>query len=164
MTGQRRGGDDDDSQARRRLQGYYLAAAQLAADLINPEVRRFTPVNPMPPVDLPALSTRTEALEWFEQEHDALIDVAMSGDDWQLLAVLRPWFEQRGHFADWQRTADRALELAGDDHAQANVRLSLGGLAGWQQDRPSSDRQFRQVVRIAGPWPELAAAALTTLT
>lgn len=147
-----------------RLRDYYLAAATVASDLINREVRRFVPVLRYPPHEQPAPTDRDAALRWLAAERATLLAVALTGDGWQLPCVLRSFFEQRGYFGDWRSTHQHALRHAGDDPLAVTViQLSLGALEGWQENHEGSMAHFRLALDSGLDDPELAAAALNTL-
>lgn len=144
--------------AGRRLPGYFLAAAARATDLISPA--RFAPVVAEPPRHLPPLSDVDGALAWLAAEHHTLVAVALAGDDWQPAAVLRAYFEHRGHFADWRATSEHALATAGPA-GTVLLRFGLGALAMWTGRLAEGMEHFRLAGADADP--EIEAAALTSL-
>jgi DNA-binding SARP family transcriptional activator/tetratricopeptide (TPR) repeat protein len=149
---------------RRRLHDYYLAAATAATDLIAPEARRFDPTLAEPPGQLPPLPDLDAALSWLTAEHATLVAVAAAAEDWQLACVLRPYFELRGHFADWRATHEHALGLAGKDRrAQALLLFNLGGLAMWTGRLAESIEHLRRATAVDGGDRPLRATTLTSL-
>lgn len=88
------------------------------------------PASPFTPAD------RAEALEWFDVEHVNLVAAVgeaaragLHGHAWRLAFALMPYFETRGHRADWIATHVTGLESAraeGDRSAEALLLTALG--------------------------------------
>jgi tetratricopeptide (TPR) repeat protein len=123
--------------ALQRMLGHYLHSAH-AAD------RRLYPAR-RPPIDLepPAAGTEpehladtTQALAWFEAEHQVLLAaISLAAAEgfgtcaWQLAWTLETYFYRRTHLHDWaatQRTALAAARRLGDRNAKA---LAYRGIA-----------------------------------
>lgn len=158
-----RSGDEGD-RPRARLHDYYLTAATAATDLISRGVRRFEPTTTHPPRHLPQLSDRDSAVRWLTTEHANLLAIIAATSDWQLPCVLRAYFEQCGHFADWRSTHERALRQTGTDpFGQTMIRLNLGSLEGWSNRYAEGMRHFRLALHSGLKDRQLEASALTSL-
>jgi tetratricopeptide (TPR) repeat protein/transcriptional regulator with XRE-family HTH domain len=123
---------DTDSEPEReaaigRILDHYLHTASPAGLLLR-RVRDLIPLAPPSPGAVPEQpADHTQALTWFEAEHQVLLAAVTlaysSGFDshaWQLPWSMMPFLETRGHYQEWaatQRTAlaaaTRARDLAG---------------------------------------------------
>ena len=149
---------------RDRLHDYYLAAAAAATDLISPGARRFQPTLAHPPARLPPLSDVDSALSWLAAEHTTLVALTVATGDWQLACVLRPFFEHRGHFADWRNTHERALRSTGCSPLGTTLlQFSLAALAMWTGQLVDGMAHLRQALAGNAGDRQLAASALTSL-
>jgi DNA-binding SARP family transcriptional activator/tetratricopeptide (TPR) repeat protein len=149
--------------AGRRLRDYFLAAATAATDLVNPGARRFEPDLAAAPEHLPPLPDLDAALRWLTAEHGTLVALARADRSWHFAAVLRGYFEHRGHFTDWRATAEAALPAADCPLGTVLLRFGLGALAMWTGRLAEGMNHFRHALAAAAGDPDLAAAALTSL-
>ncbi len=123
----------DSDAARREATGrvldHYLHTAARAARLLNPGKEPVALAPPRPGAAPGRPADRTQALAWFEAEHQVLLAAgslaAGSGFDrhaWQLPWATADFLEARGHWQEWataQRTALAAATRLGDIAAQA---------------------------------------------
>ena len=119
-----------------RVLEYYLTTAAAADQTLNPGRWHLAPVFDRLPSR--GFGTRSHALEWLENELEALrAIVRFSGATgrhaicWQLCEALRNLFMVRKHFDAWGETHTHGLDAAtasGDPAAQANMLNALAGL------------------------------------
>jgi tetratricopeptide (TPR) repeat protein/transcriptional regulator with XRE-family HTH domain len=123
-----------DSQAGRdaatgRVLDHYLHTAARAALLLNPSQEPVVLAPELPGAVAGQPSDYTQALAWFEAEHQVLVAAvtraAGSGFDthaWQLAWAMTTFLQTRGHWQEWAATQRIALDAAtrlGDSSAQA---------------------------------------------
>jgi DNA-binding SARP family transcriptional activator len=123
-----------DSQADRdaamsRMLDHYLHTAARAALLLNPAQEPVLLAPELPGAVAGRPSDYTQALAWFEAEHQVLVAAvtraAGSGFDthaWQLAWAMTTFLQTRGHWQEWAATQRIALDAAtrlGDSSAQA---------------------------------------------
>ena len=134
-----------------RLVDYYLAAATVAADRLDPG-RRFTPRVEHQPAEVPEITSRGQAQAWFGAELANLVEAvehAKPSQAWQLGCVMRPWLEQRGLLTEWARTHHRALEAAracGDSAGEAVALCGLGALHLWCGEQTLARQCFQDLL------------------
>jgi tetratricopeptide (TPR) repeat protein len=87
-----------------RLLGYYLHTADTVDRVVYTHRRRFTPDAAPVPRHAPDITTRDQAMAWFDAERTNLVAVARHAADngqhataWQLAAALIGLFDMRGH-------------------------------------------------------------------
>jgi tetratricopeptide (TPR) repeat protein len=157
----------------RALRVYLHEALEQAASL-DSAIREVAgqPASPASPVEI---EEQVAALDWFERERPRLVlvwrnAVEISAHDvvWKLAAGLVPFFEYRGHRADWnelQMAALAAARASGDLYAQVWSWIGAGRLR-WLDGRREEAR-FHLVEALesagAGGWPRLQARALYLL-
>nr|WP_052478401.1 BTAD domain-containing putative transcriptional regulator [Kibdelosporangium sp. MJ126-NF4]CEL18109.1 putative regulatory protein [Kibdelosporangium sp. MJ126-NF4]CTQ90662.1 putative regulatory protein [Kibdelosporangium sp. MJ126-NF4] len=122
--------------ATERVLGWYLHTAAIAGRLLQPRRERVTPDSSCAPAHTMRMSSRIEALRWFETERGNLVaTVHMASEHgfdriaWQLPLVLLDFFYLRKYWQDWIATHRIALAAAtrlGDQAAQAKVLNGLG--------------------------------------
>lgn len=129
-----RAGEEESLTAADALLTWHLHSAWRASLRLSPNRRVISlvgePVRCFEPAD------RGEALAWFDVEHDNLVtavaEAARAGRHdhaWRLAFSLMPFFETRGHRADWIVTHLTGLESAratGDRTAEALLLTALG--------------------------------------
>ena len=144
--------------ALRRTLDHYLATA--AAALIALNGRRL-------PADAPplaagvapeAVTTRSQALEWFDREYAVLLRLivaaAAEGFDthaWQLPWLLASIFEYRARWLDWESTHGIALAAAerlGDRRAMALIHNATGRCAVLRRQSAMAEDHFRQALHL----------------
>jgi tetratricopeptide (TPR) repeat protein/DNA-binding XRE family transcriptional regulator len=115
-----------------RIIDHYLHTA-LSADRILYPARRplFAPGEPAPGVKLAPVTTRAEAMAWFEAEHQVMSGVIEMARDrgldeytWRLAFTLETFCCYRSLWHDWaamQRIAFGAAQRVGDMRAAANA-------------------------------------------
>lgn len=173
-AGGRAAADDSPAEAdaaRRRLFEHYLTTADAAGRLLIPHFLRL----PRPEPEQPFEGTE-DALAWLDTEWPnlaaAVEHAAGHGPReyaWHLADALRAFFHHRGHHTEWIDTATTALtaaQAAGDDRAQAAMRLSIA-LAGVNSGRYTGARAHLTTVLadgLAADWPAGRAAALNNLS
>jgi DNA-binding SARP family transcriptional activator/DNA-binding XRE family transcriptional regulator len=96
---------DARTRARTRLADYYLHTANQAADLLEPDRRRWDPG--VPATDLPRFTGPRDAVAWLRTEHDNLVAVVAATSAqgvwhhcWQLTQCLWRYFFVHGHLHD----------------------------------------------------------------
>jgi DNA-binding SARP family transcriptional activator/tetratricopeptide (TPR) repeat protein len=121
-----------------RLLGYYVRAGCAAAVLVNPaRDAAGLPVPPPRPGASPVdVSSREQALAWYEAEHATLLaatGLAAAGgfdaETYLLSWILADFLDRRGRWHDWvatQRTALAAAGRLGDRALQARTERGLG--------------------------------------
>ncbi|SDH02525.1 AfsR/SARP family transcriptional regulator [Nonomuraea jiangxiensis] len=148
-----------------RVLRWYVAAAQCAARLIQPEDK--APV-PSDEIALPQLVTPEEAIAWFRAERQNLLVVVRQGGDlpeaWplscRLVSALYWLFRADGQFGEWAAGAVRALHAA-RAHADfaaiaqltdqlANLRLHQGNDAGSVRYLHESAHAYQRLRDIRG--------------
>ncbi|MET8851005.1 BTAD domain-containing putative transcriptional regulator [Amycolatopsis sp. NPDC004625] len=157
--------------ARRRLFEHYLATADAAGRLLIPHFLRLPRPEPAQPFE-----GTEDALAWLDTEWPnlaaAVEHAAGPGPReyaWHLADALRAFFHHRGHHTEWIDTATTALtaaQAAGDERAQAAMRLSIA-LAGVNSGRYADARAHLTTVLadgLAADWPAGRAAALNNLS
>jgi transcriptional regulator with XRE-family HTH domain/tetratricopeptide (TPR) repeat protein len=143
--------------ALRRMLDHYLTTATTAAHLLDENVRLPTQTPPAAPGVRPeALTTRTEALNWFAREYPVLLRLidlaATTGFDvhaWQLPRTLRGHFESRALWTDWDHThqvAAHAARRLEDSRAQALIELSWARCEIYRNDRPKAEQHLRDAL------------------
>jgi tetratricopeptide (TPR) repeat protein len=119
----------------RRALDYYLHSASAAVALAYPGAHQITIGLPGPDKAPEQFADRGDALAWLQAEQRVLVAACATAADsglehaWQLPAVLSEYLARRGHYADWARSQQTALDAArqgGDDAAQALALRSLG--------------------------------------
>jgi DNA-binding SARP family transcriptional activator/tetratricopeptide (TPR) repeat protein len=118
-----------------RVLDYYLHTAACAARLLNPAKEPVVLAPPRPGAAAGQPADHTQALAWFEAEHQVLlaaVDLAVrsgfDGHAWQLPWAITSFLQARGHWQEWaatQRTALAAATHLGDTAAQALSRRLL---------------------------------------
>jgi tetratricopeptide (TPR) repeat protein len=113
-----------------RARAWYLERASAADNQVRPIALQGAPSHVTSPAE------RSEALAWLTLERRNLIaavEQAFAADDWatasRLAGVLTQFFSLRGHWDDWRRAQELALEAAraaGNRQAQANALNELG--------------------------------------
>jgi tetratricopeptide (TPR) repeat protein len=118
-----------------RAVSHYLHTARGAAAKVNPQ--RYLPVPPPPqvgvtPEEIPDLE---RALGWLEAEHSVLLavtgyaaDAGMAPQGWMLPCMLADYFDNRGHWQDFETTQRSALAVArrsGDRDGEARACIEL---------------------------------------
>jgi tetratricopeptide (TPR) repeat protein/transcriptional regulator with XRE-family HTH domain len=121
--------DTDRSEATGRVLDHYLHTAARAARLLNLAKEPVALAPPRPGAAAGQPADHTQAVAWFEAEHQVLLAAvalaAGSGFDahaWQLPWAMEPFLQMRGHWQEWaatQRTALAAAARLGDTAAQA---------------------------------------------
>jgi DNA-binding SARP family transcriptional activator len=121
--------DTDRREATGRVLDHYLHTAARAALLLDPSKEPVALAPPRPGAVPWQPADYSQALAWFESEHQVLLAVvalaAGSGFDshaWQLPWAMEPFLRARGHWLEWaatQRTALAAATRLGDTAAQA---------------------------------------------
>jgi DNA-binding SARP family transcriptional activator len=127
---------DDRREATGRMLDHYLHTAARAALLLVPGKEPVALAPPRPGVAAGQPADSSQALAWFEAEHQVLLAAvalaAQSGFDvhaWQLPWAMAPFLHKRGHWHEWagtQRTALAAATRLGDIAAQAVCSRLLG--------------------------------------
>jgi tetratricopeptide (TPR) repeat protein/DNA-binding XRE family transcriptional regulator len=112
-----------------RVLDHYLHTAAGAALLLNPAKEPVVLVPPRPGAAARQPADYSQALAWFEAEHQVLLAAvtlaAGSGFDvhaWQLPWAMASYLQPRGHWQEWaatQRTALAAATRLGDTAGQA---------------------------------------------
>ncbi|GIJ58636.1 AfsR/SARP family transcriptional regulator [Virgisporangium aurantiacum] len=156
-----------------RLYTRYLARARAAADVLYPHMLRLPDADPPP--DRVTFDGHAAALRWLEGErHNLVLAVRYAAVDgpqpsgWLLADALRGYFHLRRYTADWLAVADAALaaaERAGDEHAQAAARHSLGTAYRGLGDHREALRHYTVALRLArrSGWRESEATTLGNL-
>jgi tetratricopeptide (TPR) repeat protein len=127
------------------------------------------------PLPIVTLDEQIAALDWFERERPKLVRVLQRAVDirahdvvWKLAASLVPFFDYRGHRADWnevQRAALAAARASGELYAQVWTWVG-GGRLRWLDGRREEARFHLENAlegASAGGWPRLQARALYLL-
>jgi DNA-binding SARP family transcriptional activator len=157
------------------LVGWYVDAAEAAADLVHPDRLRLPaaagggPAHPAaggpahPAGDRPA-----QALAWVDQERHNLVAVAQlaaaaarPAASWRLATALRPGLSQRGHLAELRviaLAAAVAAAAADDPTGQAAAQLALGTAHWARHQYPLAIDRYHHAVRPGPPaggrgWP-----------
>jgi DNA-binding SARP family transcriptional activator/tetratricopeptide (TPR) repeat protein len=127
---------DDRREATGRVLDHYLHTAARAALVVVPGKEPVALAPPRPGVAAGQPADASQALAWFEAEHQVLLAAvalaAESGFDahaWQLPWAMTPFLHKRGHWQEWaatQRTALAAATRLGDTAAQAVCSRLLG--------------------------------------
>ncbi len=112
-----------------RVLDYYLHTAARASPLLNPAMEPVVLASPRPGSDPVQLADYSQALTWFEAEHQVLLAAstlaAGAGFDihaWQLPWAMTSFLRIRGYWQEWdavQRTALAAATRLDDTAAQA---------------------------------------------
>jgi tetratricopeptide (TPR) repeat protein len=112
-----------------RVLDYYLHTAERATLLLNPAMEPVALAPPRPGVAPEQPAGYSQALAWFEAEHQVLLAAvslaARSGFDayaWQIPWAMTSFQRIRGHWQEWDATQRMALAAAtrlADDAAQA---------------------------------------------
>lgn len=160
--------------ATRAVLGWYLAAAETAADLLNPQ--RLRPLDPPPQWAAgpgPGWQQPAEALAWLDAQRHNLVAVAqrMAAEPgsaaWRFSAALCTCLPPRGHLAELQAACEAGLVAAqADGRATALAAAQLGmGTAMWTRRRRSALEHYRAAVEVAtaAGWQEAVAAAQANL-
>ena len=119
-----------------RLLDHCLHTAHAAALLLHPAREPIT-LGPRSADAMPEhLSSREDALAWFDVEHRVLLAAVTLASDldlpvqaWQIAWTLANFLDRRGHWHDWrtaQQTALAAAWKAGDVLGQAHAHSLLG--------------------------------------
>jgi len=122
-----------------RMLDYYLHSLHRAAVAVTPSLR----LSPLPPAQrrVPAawFHTVAEARAWFEANRESILSALLHarqdgfpGHCWRLAERVSPFLERLGHWHDWKRAAQSAVEAArllGDLRAEAVSQLHLGSAA-----------------------------------
>jgi DNA-binding SARP family transcriptional activator len=130
------GKDTGRREATGRALDHYLHTAARAALLLVPGKEPVALAPPRPGVAAGRPADSSQALAWFEAEHQVLLAAttlaAESGFDvhaWQLPWAMTPFLHKRGHWQEWaatQRTALAAATRLGDTAGQAVCSRLLG--------------------------------------
>ncbi len=140
-----------------RLYEYYLANADAAGRMLNPEVYRMK--LPRLPQDLPRhdVSDMPRALAWLDTERSNVVAAVLAAGDqpitWQLTDAMRAYFlHHAGNAAEWSTAVHmglRAAQRLGDIGAEANMHGSLG-LAHWRSGQfTEALSEYAQAVALA---------------
>jgi DNA-binding SARP family transcriptional activator/tetratricopeptide (TPR) repeat protein len=123
------GSDADRHAATGRMLDHYLHTAACAADLFNPSKEPVALAPPRPGAAAGQSADHSQALAWFEAEHQVLLAAVTVADEsgfdshaWQLPWAITSFLQARGHWQEWaatQRTALAAATRLGDAAAQA---------------------------------------------
>ncbi|MFI5934058.1 BTAD domain-containing putative transcriptional regulator [Actinoplanes sp. NPDC051494] len=123
------------SEAISRLLQYYLYSSVHAHALLCPHDPPVTLPPALPGVLAEQPSTRDAAIRWFAAEYDALRAAVRHAADlgygivpWHLALAMQPYFEQSGHFGDWEQTTRTALRAAREQHDEAGEEHILRNL------------------------------------
>jgi tetratricopeptide (TPR) repeat protein/transcriptional regulator with XRE-family HTH domain len=130
------GSGDDSEAALGRMLDHYLHTAAGAALLLNPAKEPVVLPPPRPGAAVGQPADYSQALAWFEAEHQVLLAAlalaVRSRSDahaWQLPWAMAPFLQIRGHWQEWaatQRTALAAATRLADTAAQAVCSRLLG--------------------------------------
>jgi tetratricopeptide (TPR) repeat protein/transcriptional regulator with XRE-family HTH domain len=141
-----------------RMLDHYLHSACAAAGLLDPPRDQLTLQPPAEGVVPEWLADYTEALAWFDAEHDVLLEAVRlahgAGFDeaaWQLPSALTDFLYLRGHWHDMAATQQTALDAAsrGDDRAgQAVAHRHLARAHALLGSRPDAEAHYRQALRL----------------
>jgi tetratricopeptide (TPR) repeat protein len=155
--------------ARERALRRSLAEATRYAALLDPAIAELAE-DDAPPAG-GSLDDQLGALDWFERERPRLLKVARLAADaqahdvvWRLAAILVPFFDLRGHRADWtevQEAAMRSVDAGGRLLARAWTELGTGRLRWLERDHRAALAHFEEALEtaMAGRWPRLEARA-----
>jgi DNA-binding SARP family transcriptional activator/tetratricopeptide (TPR) repeat protein len=137
--------------ARRVLSGYLALATHAAA-------RMPVPFFGLLPENTVGGNGPSDPAGWFEAERAsmvALLELAVrlgvQQDAWQIPASYAPYFDLRGHHADWLRTHEIALtgaRLAGDGHGAAMLLRNLGQLSLYQDRYAEAEAATQESLRL----------------
>jgi len=156
-------GDDERQTATRRFLDYYLHAASLAMEKVDPRGGTAVADIVTPPRHAPVFPDHEQAIEWLDAEYPNLIAATNYAvrhgwhrHGWRLPHLLQYYFDIRGRLHDWVSTHLAALTAArslDDEHAQAEVRKFLGiayWLAARSEEALEHSREALALYRRAG--------------
>jgi DNA-binding SARP family transcriptional activator/Tfp pilus assembly protein PilF len=148
--------------AARRMLDHYLRSACLADRLLDPS---RTPINLAPPQpgtspeSVESLTSKEQALAWFEAERLALIAIVSqaaaagrSAYAWQIAWSMVSFLERRGYWHDMvrtQRTGLAAVERLGDLNGAARMHRSLASALVFIGALDEAEAHLRQSLGIA---------------
>ena len=148
----------DRAAATRRALDHYLATATAALLALNGRNLPASAPPPVPGVAPEAISTRPQALDWFEREYLVLlrlIELAYAGGfdthAWQLPWLLASIFESRARWQDWESTHRIAMAAAGrlgDQRALALIHHTSGRCACLRSQLPAAEEHFRRALGL----------------
>jgi tetratricopeptide (TPR) repeat protein len=161
-------------EAHERALRVYLREAMRHAALLDATVMELdgATAGSAPAATPVSLSDQVAALDWFERERSKLLMASRQSAQikahdvtWKLAASLVPFFDLRGHRADWAEIQEAALKAAHDSgelRAQAWSRLGAGHLYGLDGLRDEAMSHLTEALESAraGGWPRLQARAL----
>ncbi|HXM54928.1 MAG TPA: NB-ARC domain-containing protein, partial [Candidatus Dormibacteraeota bacterium] len=147
----------------------HVAETMRHAALLDPAVSELAGGPPEPAAR--SLDEQLGALDWFERERVNLLEVVRQAAEiqahdvvWSLAAGLVPFFDLRGHRADWrevQAAAIRSVGAGGQLHARAWTELGAGHLYWLEGDHRAATSHLEEALEtaMAGRWPRLEARA-----
>ena len=118
-----------------------------------------------------SLDDQLGALDWFERERAHLLKVGRQAADiqahdlvWRLAASLVPFFDLRGHRADWTDVQDAAMRAADADGslaAKAWTELGAGRLHWLDRNHREALHHMEEALEtaMASRWPRVEARA-----
>jgi tetratricopeptide (TPR) repeat protein len=162
---------DSQHAARRRLVDFYLHTANVADDLLDPQMQPIEIHDPARGCTPHHLRDRAAALAWFITEHACLlaiqrdvIDLAWDADIWQLAWVLDSFQSRRGHLHDneasWEAALGAAERLA-DPTTLALVRRYYGRACARAGHTEVGVQQLRAALAHTAMADDLAGTAHT---
>jgi len=150
--------DDERRDALHRVLDHYLHTAHPGSRLLNPARLHVALPPPRPGVTLECIASASEALAWFDAEHQVLLaaitqasDMGFDAHAWQLPWTLMLFFDRQGHWHDQitiQRIAIAAAKRLGDLAAQARAYRDLGTTFGRHCAFAASLPYFRQALDL----------------
>jgi DNA-binding SARP family transcriptional activator/Tfp pilus assembly protein PilF len=118
-----------------RVIDHYLHTARAAGALVNPQ--RYLPDPPAPRTGVvpEQIGDQEQAVAWFQAEHAVLLAVTGHAADaglvpagWMLPAMMADYFDNGGHWQDFEATQRSALDVArrfGDTEGEARACIEL---------------------------------------
>jgi tetratricopeptide (TPR) repeat protein len=152
----------------KRALDYYLHTASAAVVLAYPGGHQITLGSPGPGKAPERFSGRSDALAWLQAEQRVLVAACATAADtglehaWQLPAVLSDYLARKGHYADWARSQQTALDAArhaGDDAAQALALRGLGEALAQIGSRQDARRHLQDALQLYGKLSDRAGQA-----
>src|SRR5205085_8724981 len=157
-----------------RMLDHYLHSAQDTARLLSEAWDRLPVTEAQPGVEPERFADKAQAAGWLQAEYQVLLgcieDAASVGFErhaWQLARTLSSYFERSGHWRDWLRAQQAAVEAAlraGDLPGQAHSRHQLGYVLAHLGDHGPAHAELDRALALFGDLGDDTQRALVHLS